>query len=99
MFERFTDRARTAVILAIFQRHARSREARLQVEIARLTYMTPRLREGTSGCWTFDGWSSGETSGGGCCWDVGAWVVAQASSSKGPSATARMARGMAVSSG
>jgi GTP-binding protein HflX len=36
---------RTAVILAIFQRHARSREARLQVEIARLTYLAPRLRE------------------------------------------------------
>ena len=36
---------RTAVILAIFQRHARSREARLQVEIARLEYMAPRLRE------------------------------------------------------
>jgi GTP-binding protein HflX len=37
---------RSAVILAIFQRHARSREARLQVEIARLAYMAPRLREG-----------------------------------------------------
>jgi len=36
---------RTAVILAIFQRHARSREARLQVEIARLGYLAPRLRE------------------------------------------------------
>ena len=36
---------RTAVILAIFQRHARSREAVLQVEIARLTYLAPRLRE------------------------------------------------------
>jgi GTP-binding protein HflX len=36
---------RTAVILAIFQRHARSREARLQVEIARLSYLAPRLRE------------------------------------------------------
>ena len=36
---------RTAIILAIFQRHARSREARLQVEIARLNYMAPRLRE------------------------------------------------------
>jgi GTP-binding protein HflX len=36
---------RTAVILAIFQRHARSREARLQVEIARLSYVAPRLRE------------------------------------------------------
>jgi len=36
---------RTAVILAIFQRHARTREAALQVEIARLAYITPRLRE------------------------------------------------------
>lgn len=36
---------RSAVILAIFQRHARSRAARLQVEIARLVYMAPRLRE------------------------------------------------------
>jgi GTP-binding protein HflX len=36
---------RTAVILAIFQRHARSREAKLEVEIARLQYMAPRLRE------------------------------------------------------
>lgn len=40
---------RTAVILAIFQRHARSREARLQVEIARLNYMAPRLRESGAG--------------------------------------------------
>jgi len=40
---------RSAVILAIFQRHARSREARLQVEIARLTYLAPRLREGGGG--------------------------------------------------
>ncbi|MGH7788685.1 MAG: GTPase HflX [Candidatus Binatia bacterium] len=50
--ERATDAEvldRTAVILAIFQRHARSREAVLQVEIARLTYMTPRLREGGGG--------------------------------------------------
>ncbi|MBI1853434.1 MAG: GTPase HflX [Planctomycetes bacterium] len=36
---------RTAVILSIFQRHARTREARLQVEIARLSYEAPRLRE------------------------------------------------------
>ncbi len=36
---------RSAVILAIFQRHARSREARLQVEIARLSYVAPRMRE------------------------------------------------------
>jgi GTP-binding protein HflX len=36
---------RSSVILAIFQRHARSREARLQVEMARLAYAAPRLRE------------------------------------------------------
>ncbi|MBI4821302.1 MAG: GTPase HflX [Deltaproteobacteria bacterium] len=36
---------RTGVILAIFHRHAKSREARLQVEIARLSYLAPRLRE------------------------------------------------------
>lgn len=36
---------RTAVIVEIFHRHARSREARMQVEIARLNYMAPRLRE------------------------------------------------------
>ena len=40
---------RTAVILAIFQRHARSREARLQVEIARLSYWAPRVREQSGG--------------------------------------------------
>ena len=40
---------RTAVILAIFQRHARSREAVLQVEIARLAYVAPRLRESSGG--------------------------------------------------
>jgi GTP-binding protein HflX len=36
---------RTGVIVEIFHRHASSREARLQVEIARLTYVAPRLRE------------------------------------------------------
>ncbi len=36
---------RTAVILEIFHRHARTREARAQVEVARLAYMAPRLRE------------------------------------------------------
>ena len=36
---------RTMVILDIFQRNARSRAARAQVEIARLEYMAPRLRE------------------------------------------------------
>jgi GTPase len=36
---------RTGVIVEIFSRHARTREARLQVEIARLRYLAPRLRE------------------------------------------------------
>jgi GTP-binding protein HflX len=36
---------RTGVILEIFHRHARSRAARAQVEIVRLQYMAPRLRE------------------------------------------------------
>jgi len=36
---------RTGVIVDIFHRHARSREARLQVEIARLNYVVPRMRE------------------------------------------------------
>ncbi|HSS03424.1 MAG TPA: GTPase HflX, partial [Kofleriaceae bacterium] len=40
---------RTSVILEIFHRHARTREARLQVEIARLRYLAPRLREGAGG--------------------------------------------------
>ena len=36
---------RNMVILEIFHRHARSRAARAQVEIARLGYMAPRMRE------------------------------------------------------
>jgi GTP-binding protein HflX len=36
---------RTGVIVEIFHRHARSREARLQVELARLAYVAPRMRE------------------------------------------------------
>lgn len=36
---------RTMVILNIFHRNARSRAAKAQVEIARLSYMAPRLRE------------------------------------------------------
>lgn len=35
---------RTGVILEIFSRHAKSKEARLQVEIAKLGYLAPRLR-------------------------------------------------------
>ncbi len=36
---------RTGVIIEIFHRHAKSREAKLEVEIARLNYVAPRLRE------------------------------------------------------
>lgn len=36
---------RTGVIIEIFSRHARTPAARLQVEIARLNYMAPRIRE------------------------------------------------------
>lgn len=47
---------RTGVIIEIFSRHARTKAARLQVEIARLTYLAPRVRE-TGG--------SGDRQGGG----------------------------------
>jgi GTP-binding protein HflX len=40
---------RTAVILEIFRRHARSRVAKAQVEIVRLQYLAPRLRETGAG--------------------------------------------------
>jgi GTP-binding protein HflX len=40
---------RTAVILEIFHRHARSRAAKAQVEIVRLEYMAPRMREAGKG--------------------------------------------------
>jgi GTP-binding protein HflX len=40
---------RTGVILEIFHRHARSRAAKAQVEIVRLEYMAPRLREAGKG--------------------------------------------------
>ncbi|HEX4335348.1 MAG TPA: GTPase HflX [Polyangiaceae bacterium] len=36
---------RPGVIVDIFHRHAKTREARLQVEIARLKYVAPRMRE------------------------------------------------------
>jgi GTPase len=35
---------RTGVIVEIFHRHAKTREAQLQVEIARLKYLAPRIR-------------------------------------------------------
>lgn len=40
---------RSSVIVEIFHRHAKSREARLQVELARLMYVAPRLRESGAG--------------------------------------------------
>jgi GTP-binding protein HflX len=40
---------RTGLIVEIFSRHAHSREAKLQVEMARLKYVAPRLRESVSG--------------------------------------------------
>jgi GTP-binding protein HflX len=40
---------RTGIIIEIFSRHARTKTAKLQVEIARLNYVAPRLRETSSG--------------------------------------------------
>ena len=40
---------RSGVIVEIFHRHAHSREARLQVEMARLKYVSPRMREAPGG--------------------------------------------------
>ncbi len=51
---------RTGVIVDIFHRHARSREAKLQVEIARLSYVAPRLRESTGGKERLRGRGAGE---------------------------------------
>jgi GTP-binding protein HflX len=52
---------RTGVIVEIFHRHARSREARLQVEMARLKYVAPRLRESASGAERKRGVGAGES--------------------------------------
>src|SRR6266705_1370967 len=55
---------RTMVILEIFHRHASSRYARAQVEIARLGYMAPRLREAAKEAGPKDrGRSGGESHG------------------------------------
>ncbi len=51
---------RTGVIVDIFHRHAKSREARLQVEIARLNYVAPRMRESTGGSERQRGKGAGE---------------------------------------
>ena len=51
---------RTGVIVEIFHRHAHSREAKLQVEIARLKYVSPRLRESSAGGGRQQGSGAGE---------------------------------------
>jgi GTP-binding protein HflX len=53
---------RTGVIVEIFHRHARSRAAKLQVEMARLKYVAPRLRESATGGGRQRGVGAGETS-------------------------------------
>src|SRR6185312_7095457 len=53
---------RTGVIIEIFSRHARTRAAKLQVEIARLTYVAPRIRETGGGGEREGGKGAGETS-------------------------------------
>jgi GTP-binding protein HflX len=51
---------RAGVIIEIFSRRARTREARLQVEMARLAYLAPRVRESPSGKERQAGRGSGE---------------------------------------
>ncbi len=53
---------RTGVIVEIFHRHANTREAKLQVEMARLKYVAPRLRESTGGGGRQQGPGAGESS-------------------------------------
>ena len=52
---------RTGVIVEIFHRHANTREARLQVEMARLKYVAPRTRESSAGGGRQQGPGAGET--------------------------------------
>ncbi len=52
---------RTGVIVEIFHRHANTREAKLQVEMARLKYVAPRLRESASGGERQQGRGAGES--------------------------------------
>ena len=52
---------RTGVIVEIFHRHAQSREAKLQVEIARLKYVLPHLRETSAGSGRQRGSGAGES--------------------------------------
>jgi GTPase len=52
---------RTGVIVEIFHRHAHSREAKLQVEMARLKYVAPRLRESSAAGERRQGYGAGES--------------------------------------
>ncbi len=52
---------RTGVIVEIFSRHAKTKEAKLQVEIARLKYLAPRARETGGDSGDRMGGTSGET--------------------------------------
>ncbi len=52
---------RTGVIIEIFHRHANTREAKLQVEMARLRYVAPRLRETSAGGGRQQGPGAGES--------------------------------------
>ena len=52
---------RTGVIVEIFHRHANTREAKLQVEMARLKYVAPRLRESSGGGGRQQGPGAGES--------------------------------------
>ena len=52
---------RTGIIVEIFHRHANTREAKLQVEMARLKYVAPRLRESSSGGGRQQGPGAGES--------------------------------------
>jgi GTPase len=51
---------RTGVIVEIFHRNAKTRQAKLQVEIARLRYETPRVRESSFGKERQQGRGAGE---------------------------------------
>ena len=52
---------RTGVIVEIFHRHANTREAKLQVEMARLKYVSPRMRESSGGGGRQQGPGAGES--------------------------------------
>src|SRR6202040_2870262 len=54
-------KGRLEELVEIFHRHAHSREAKLQVEMARLKYIAPRLRESSVGGERQQGYGAGES--------------------------------------